>query len=154
MSNFPFPWWDKTVTVYNKEVNPTTNRISWYRTVVENCFWKATNNIFNMGRYGVSTIGVLTETKTIICRIPQSDEYVNRREWHLLTDKSGHFTLENGSIIVLGEVDDVIDEYTKGQRSTDLLAKYKQYDECLEVDTYVDNVQEGISLPHYRIVGK
>ena len=154
MSNFPFPWWDKTITIYNKIVDPTTSRISWQRTVVNNCFWKAENIMFSMGRYGVSTIGVLTENKTIICRIPADSRFVDKRTWKELEDKTDYFTLANGDIIILGEVEDVIDEYTAGKRSTDLISKYKGYDECLEVDTYVNNVQTGVDLAHYRVVGK
>ena len=71
MSNFPFPWWDKTVTIYNKVVDPTTQRITWYSTVVENCFWKYVNNLYNMGRYGMSTVGVQLEIKNVVCRIPK-----------------------------------------------------------------------------------
>lgn len=112
--------------------------------------------MFSMGRYGVSTIGVLTENKNIICRIPKDERYVDKRTWDTLneSERSEYFTLANGDIIVLGEVTDTIDEYVAGQRSTDLLTKYKKYDECLEVDTYVNNVQSGIGLEHYRIVGK
>ena len=154
MSNFPFPWWDKTITIYNKYVDPTNQRISWYRTFVENCFWKAQNLMFSMGRYGVSTIGVLTENKTIICRIPKQDNYVSKRVWDKTADKTGYFTLANEDIIVLGEVDDVIDEYSPGQRSNDLITKYKKYDECLTIDIYADNVQTGVNLEHYRVTGK
>lgn len=156
MSNFPFPWWDKTVTIYNKLIDPTTQKVSWYRNTVTNCFWKCENIMFSMGRYGVSTIGVLTENKNIICRIPKDERYVDKRTWDTLneSERSEYFTLANGDIIVLGEVTDTIDEYVAGQRSTDLLTKYKKYDECLEVDTYVNNVQSGIGLEHYRIVGK
>ena len=154
MSDFPFPWWDKTITVYNKFIDPTTQRVSWYRTVVENCFWKAQNIMFSMGRYGVSTIGVVTENKVITCRIPKTDAYLCKKDWLNLEDKSTKFTLANGDIIVLGEVEDVIDEYVSGHRSTDLITKYKGEDTCLEIDTYVDNVQTGVGLEHYRVLGK
>ncbi len=154
MNNFPFPWWDKTITIYNKLIDPTTQRVSWYRTVVNNCFWKAENIMFSMGRYGVSTIGVLTENKTIICRIPEDERFVDKRTWNDLDDRENHFTLANGDIIILGEVADIIDDYTPGQRSTDLMMKYKAFDECLEIDTYVNDVQTGVALRHYRVVGK
>lgn len=110
--------------------------------------------MFSMGRYGVSTIGVLTENKTIICRIPQDKRYLDKRAWNDLETKEGRFTLANGDIIILGDVEEEIDDYTSGKRHTDLIAKYKVYDECLEVDTYVNNVQAGVDLNHYRIVGK
>lgn len=154
MSNFPFAWWDKTLTIYNRIVDPNTQRVSWQRTVVKHCFWKYVNNIYNMGRYGMSSLGIRVETKDIICRIPKDKRFVDKREWKSLDNKTGHFTLGNGDIIILGEVRDVIDEYTAGQRSTDLLAKYKEENACLEVDTYVDNVQTGVGLEHYRVIGK
>lgn len=154
MSDFPFAWWDKTITVYNKFVDPTTQHISWYRTTVENCFWKYVNNTYTVGNAGISARGLTLETKDVICRIPKDDRFVGKREWRELADKSNNFTLANGDIIILGEVEDVIDEYTAGQRSTDLIAKYKEDDTCLEVDTYVDNVQTGVGLEHYRVVGK
>lgn len=154
MSDFPFAWWDKTITIYNKFVDPTNQRVSWYRTVVPNCFWKAQNIMFSMGRYGVSQIGVLTENKTIVCRIPQDERYVNKREWRELEDKTEHFTLANEDIIILGEVDDIIDDYTPGHRSTDIVSKYTDEDACLSIDNYVDNVQTGVGLAHYRVVGK
>lgn len=154
VSNFPFAWWDKTITIYNKLVDPTTQRVSWYKTTVTNCFWKAINNTYTVGSYGKTTSGIILETKSIICRIPKSDNYVDKRTWKDLSDKSGKFTFGNGDIIVLGAVEDVIDEYTTGKRSTDLLTKYKEFDECLEIDTYVINTGTGLGLEHYRIVGK
>lgn len=154
MSNFPFAWWDKTITIYNRVVDPTTQRVSWQRTVVKNCFWKYVNEIYNMGRYGMSSLGVRVETKGVTCRIPKDKRFVDKRTWKSLSDKSGKFTLNNGDIIILGNVDDVIDEYVAGQRSTDLISKYKDENACLEVDTYVENIQTGVGLEHYRVIGK
>lgn len=156
MNDFPFPWWDKTVTIYNKIVDATTQRVSWYKNTVDNCFWKYVNNTYTIGRSGVSSTGVILETKSVICRIPKSDKFVDKKTWRELKDedRKDYFTLANGDIIILGEVEDVIDEYTAGKRSTDLIAKYKEDDACIEIDTYVDNCQTGVGLEHYRVVGK
>lgn len=151
MSEFSFPWWDKTVTIYNKVVDPTTQRITWYKNTAENCFWKYVNN-----SYTIRGSMITLDTKDVICRIPKTDKFVDKKTWQELTDeeRKDYFTLANGDIIILGEVEDVIDEYTAGQRSTDLVAKYKEYDACIEIDTYVDNCQTGVNLDHYRVVGK
>lgn len=149
MSNLPFPWWDKTITIYNKVVDPTTQRVSWYRTVVSDCFWKNVNDT-----YTIKASNILLETKSIICRIPEDERYADKATWKTLSDKSNRFTLANGDIIILGEVEDVIDEYTAGSRSTDLIAKYREVDACLEIDTYVDNVRTGVDLEHYKVIGK
>lgn len=151
MSEFPFPWWDKTVTIYNKVVDPATQRITWYKNTAENCFWKYVNN-----SYTIRGSMITLDTKDVICRIPKTDKFVDKKTWQELTDeeRKNYFTLANGDIIILGEVEDVIDEYTAGQRSTDLITKYKEYDACIEIDTYVDNCQTGVNLDHYRVVGK
>ena len=156
MSNFPFPWWDKTITIYNKLIDPTTQRVSWYKYTVENCFWKAVNEVYTVGGSHDSHSGISLETKNIICRIPQNESYVDKRIWEGLKEeeRKDYFTLGNEDIIVLGEVADTIDEYAEGKRSTDLLTKYKKYDECLEIDTYVINTYTGVGLPHYRVVGR
>lgn len=148
-----FPWWDKTITLYNKYVDPTTQVITWYRNVIQDCFWKNVNNTYYVGTRGISTSGVKLETKEIVCRIPEDERYVDRQTWEELDDRTENFTIGNGDIIVLGEVDDVIDETIQGQRSTDLVTKYKKYDSCLMVDTYVINTYTGVSLKHYRVVG-
>lgn len=146
--NFPFPWWNKKLTIYNKVVDSTTQRASWVSTVLENCFWKNVNGTYYAGK-------MKFETKDIICRIPKSEKFVSKRVWDTLTSeqREGHFTLANGDIIILGEVEDVIDEYTSGKRSTDIVEKYKKYDECLQIDKYVDNTGDGMALEHYRIIG-
>ena len=156
MSNFPFPWWDSTITIYNKYIDPTNQRVSWYKNTVTDCFWKCTNNIYNMGRYGMTSLGVRVETKEIVCRIPESSKFVPKEIWETLSDgeRSEYFTLANGDIIILGDVEDTIDEYTSGKHSTDLITKYKRYDKCVEIDTYIDNVRNGVGLKHYHIVGK
>lgn len=154
MSNFPFPWWDKTITIYNKYVDPTTQRISWYRTVVNNCFWKYVNTLYNMGRYGMSTVGVQLEVKNVVCRIPKDRRFLDKQAWKALSDKTGRFTLANGDMIFLGRIDEEIDEYTQGKRSTDLMSRYKEFDACIEIESYVNNVQTGVGLEHYRVVGK
>lgn len=156
VSNFPFQWWDKTITIYNKLIDPTTQKVSWYRNTVENCFWKYINNTYVTGNSGMSTTGVLVEVKNVICRIPKDDRYVDKRTWKDLSEsqRAECFTLGNGDIIVLGEVNDEIDEYTAGKRSTDLLKKYKEFNECFEIDGYTVNVNTGVGLEHYKVSGK
>ena len=154
MSSVGFPFWDKTVTLYNKYVDSTTQKTTWYRTVIENCFWKDVNETYYVGTRGISTTGVKLETKQVICRIQEDDRYLAKGAWDALEYKSEYFTLSQGDIIVLGEVNDEIDDYTSGKRSTDLITKYKALQSCIEVDTCVNNVMTGVGLAHYRVIGK
>ena len=153
-NSFPFPWWDKTLTIYNKYVDSSTQRVTWYRTVLNNCFWKYDNTTYYVGKYSVKVSGIELETKHVICRIPKDERFLYQQDWRALQDKSKNFTLATGDIIILGEVDDVIDEYTAGQRSTDLVSKYKELLECVEIDSYVINTGTGMGFQHYRVIGE
>ena len=154
MSSIGFPFWDSTVTIYNKYEDPNTQKTTWYRTVAENCFWKDVNETYYVGTRGISTSGVKLETKEVICRIPEDDRFLDKGSWNASNAKSEHFTLSQEDIIVLGEVEDKIDDYTAGKRSTDLITKYKALQSCIEIDTFVNNVRNGIGLRHYRVIGK
>jgi len=153
-NSFPFPWWDKTLTIYNKYVDPTTQRVTWYRTVLNNCFWKYDNQTYYVGKYSVKVSGIALETKNVMCRIPKDDRFMYQQDWRALADKSKNFTLATGDIIILDEVKDEIDEYTAGKRSTDLVSKYKELKECVEVDSFVINIGTGMGFQHYRVIGE
>ena len=147
MANIYPIWWSQTVTIYNKFENPQTQLITWYRTVIEKCFWK--NNIQKL------TVGQETiETNSIICRIPKNDKFLEKYEWiKLPNDKmDGYFTLGKGDLIIKGSVEDVIDEYTKGSRSNDLKTKYAELG-CMEIDNISINTGLGVGMEHYLARG-
>lgn len=142
-------WWDTTITVYNQYKDPITKIISWYRTVVNGCFWKYTGNKVTVG-------SVELQTNTTICRIPKDDRFLQRYEWEALPNDqmADHFTLSPGDIIVKGEVTEEIDETQKGHRSTDFIAKYKKLQGCVEIQQWADNTGKGRNDKHYYVVGE
>lgn len=149
MSTNPYPvWWETTITIYNRYEDPLTNVISWYSSVVKNCFWKYAGN-------KVTINNVTLETNNTICRIPKDAKFKEKYEWvQLPNDKMGnYFTLGRGDIIVRGEVSDIIDEYTSGTRSTDLIAKYKELQGCIEVEEIEINTGKGRNNEHYYVRG-
>lgn len=145
MSKYPV-WWDTTITVYNKHTDATTNVTTWYRTKLTGCFWKY---VRNKAKLGETTL----ETESTVCRIPQNVTFMEKHLWEALKDKSGTFTLGRGDIIVKGEVTDTINEYQSGSRSTDLIAKYKELQGCIEIDTVALDDGPGRCMPHYRVQG-
>lgn len=140
-------WWDKTLTVYNKYTNPLTQVITWYRTVITNCFWKNTSDKVLVGT-------VTLETNNIIARLPIQNNFKPRFEWEKIpNDKmSDYFTLSSGDIIVLGEIDDEIDEYTQGKRLNNFLNKYKKLG-VMTVQEFADNTGVGRNNEHYYVKG-
>lgn len=147
MSNYPV-WWETTITIYNRYEDPLTQLVTWYRTTVNNCFWKYIGEKVVIGE-------TVLETNSIICRIPRDDKFLEKYQWDALpNDEMGdYFTLGQGDIIVQGEVDDIINEYVSGHRSTDLLAKYKALQGCMEVQKVTINVGAGRCNEHYHVRG-
>lgn len=151
MSKPGFPvWWDTTVTIYNKFVDTQTSVVKWYKTVVTDCFWQLTGTEVKVGN-------TTLDSKSIVCRIPKDDRFLEKQDWIKLPndEMEDHFTLAQNDIIVKGECDFVIDEYTKGSRSTDLLSKYREYQACMEITECGNNTGAGRApIEHYVARGK
>lgn len=147
MNNYPI-WWDTTITVYNKYEDPETNIIRWYKHVITGAFWKYTGSTINIGE-------TVLETNTTICRVRKDANFLEKYLWvELPNDEMGtRFTFGQGDIIVKGEVQDTIDEYTTGQRSSDIVAKYKLLQGCIEIQDVAINVGPGRCNEHYMIRG-
>ena len=147
MNNYP-SWWNTTITVYNKFEDPQTQLVTWYRQVIDGCFWKYSGNKVVVGN-------TVLETKDIICRIRIDDRFLEKHEWIAIPNDrmSNYFTLSQGDIIVKGEVDDEINEYQSGQRSSDLKTKYKSLQGCLEIQEWSNNTGGGRGNEHYYVKG-
>ena len=145
MSNYP-EWWNTTVTVFNKYEDPSSRLITWYKTVIHNCFWKNTGNKLIIGETSI-------DTNSTMCRIPLHIAFLERYQWNEEADKSSHFTLSPGDIIIKGEVEDIIDEYASGYRTSDILTKYKKLQGCMVIETFAINTGLGRGLEHYYVRG-
>ena len=143
------PWWEKTITVYNRYEDPTTRVITWHRHKIDDCFWTYEGNQLTIGN-------TTLETNTTICRIPQDKLYLEKYQWNALPNDSlnNYFTLGVGDIIILGDVSDVVDEYASGHRSTDLINKYKDLQGCIIVQNVVNNTGTARCIPHYLVRGE
>lgn len=142
------PWWDDTITLYNKYIEPTTKKITWYRHVIPDCFYKHTVEKLTVGK---TTI----DTNVSICRIRVSPEFLDKKSWMKLSDneRMSYFTLGVGDIVVADETDFDIDEYTAGQRSSDLIKENKEWPGCFTVEVVNINVGGGRGDEHYHVRG-
>lgn len=147
VNNYP-EWWNQSITIYNKYVDPKTRVVTWYKFDIDKCFWKYTGNKVTIGE---STI----ETDNTICRIPKNENYLDKHEWELLTDdaKKEKFTLGTGDIIVKGKIEDEINEYQSGSRSSDLLTKYRNLQGCMQIERCAVNTGTGLGIEHYYVKG-
>lgn len=145
MNNIP-SWWDKTITIYNKIVDIDTQIVTWKRTILKNCFWK----------HNIATTAVdntLVSKEILTCRIPQQPNFISPLQWKDIDCNCCAFTLQPNDIIVLGECHTEIDEYQKGERSTDLLKTYRAIQGCLEIQSVSINTMSGMQTPHYNVTG-
>lgn len=147
MNNYP-SWWDTTITIYNRYEDPQTNLVTWYRHVVSGVFWKYSGN-------KIVVANTVLETKDIICRIRKDENFLEKHIWITIPNDqmSDYFTLSAGDIIVKGEVDDIINEYVSGKRSSDLKKKYKSLQGCLEIQEWSNNTGTGRGNEHYFVKG-
>lgn len=147
MNNYP-AWWNQSVTVFNKYEDPTTRRITWYKQVLSGCFWKYTENELKIGE-------TVLQSAVTLCRVPVNALFKERYEWEQSTEaeRGEYFTFGPGDILVKGEVDEVIDEYTTGRRSSDLLTKYRKLQGCMVVQKCATNTGDGRGQEHYLIKG-
>lgn len=141
-------WWDTTVTIFNKFKDPQTKVVRWYKTVVTGAFWKYVGDKITIGQ-------TVLETNNIICRIRKDSRFLEKYQWEQKPNDqmSDYFTLGKGDIIVKGEVDDEINEYQSGHRSTDLVAKYKELQGCMSIEEIAINVGAGRCNEHYLVKG-
>lgn len=147
MSNYPI-WWETTLTIYNKFEDPQTHVITWFRSIVTDCFWRYVGDKVNIN-------DTVLETNNIISRIPKDSRFLEKHVWVTKpNDEMGnYFTLAPGDIIIKGEVEDNVNEYTAGRRSSDLLAKYKALQGCMEIQEVAINTGRGRNNEHYFVKG-
>lgn len=138
--NYYPPWWDKTVTLYNKVT--TGGKISYYRHILKKCFvGRETNGKSDGGNEG--TDGAVT------VRIRANDKYLAPQGYANsgAAVQASHFTVTPGDVILLGAVkDEMADE--PGKRPHDLLAKYDGF--------FVSGYKDNSDAPpkHYKVVTK
>lgn len=139
-------YWNNTITLYNRHEDKQFNFIKWERHILTECFVKRTNNKMNVGGEQL----IIDDT---VIRIPKQYNYKEPYEWVNLSSDimSDYITLQPGDLIFLGRVMDDIDEYTAGQRSSDLIAKYSAMGSVA-----INSVNININLPnpHYYVKGK
>lgn len=148
MNNIYPPWWETTITLYNRYDDPQTHVVRWFRHVINGTFWKYTGNKVTINK-------VTLETDDTTCRIRKDDKFLERHVWinKPNDEMENYFTLGVGDIIIKGEVEDIIDEYTSGIRSNDIEKKYKNLQGCIRVKEVAINVGSSKCSEHYFVKG-
>ena len=130
---------DQTITIYNKWYDPTTKKTLWPKTVITGASWA--------GCQRITTGEGLTSADGYSVRIPLYaflDGFLKRNVYAVLSDPTGHWTAQNGDVVVLGEGPDIVNGITEVT---------KQFNDCFTVTAvHSDNMTRLLS--HIRLEGK
>lgn len=127
------------ITIYNKTI---TNRAEvFYRTVIRNVGWQATKAIM-----GTKQGALASNVATIFIPSGGNTEYLPPKSWQALSDKSSNWTLQEGDVIVRGNVPE---ELSEDFTPTALRARY---DDVVTI-TSIDAMDLGSANVHHWEVG-
>ena len=125
-----------TVTLYNK-----VDDGNWQRTVLSGAYWNDTKGA-TIRKTGVVPDNSLQLFISLNARTNRA--YKPPKEWQALSDKSDFWTLQNGDIVVKGNVD-----YEIKRSPSELMSKFDN----VRTITAVDDNAFG-SLGHWEVSGK
>ncbi len=130
---------DQTITIYNKWYDPATKKTLWPKTTITGVSWS--------GRQRVTTGEGLTSTDGYSARVPLTvmpDGFLEKDRYQALERPDGHWTAQNGDVVVLGE---------GPEASGGITEITKQSVNCFTV-TAVHTGNMSRLLPHLRLEGK
>lgn len=127
------------ITIYNKYLDGTTEK--WQRTVVDGVFWNDIRGAVTRKTGSSSIDSVLI---IIPCLAKASRAFKEPKEWVALEDKSTSWTLQDGDIVIKGNVDYEIVKSTK---------ELQGYDNVRTI-TAVDTKSFGGGMSHWEVSGK
>jgi hypothetical protein len=146
-------------TVYNKYIDPSTRAEVYQRAVILDVAWenrKAANVLASGGQMSA-------DAATIYISFARGKNYLAPKAWQALASKTGKWTLQEGDVIVKGNVSDEIHPLvpavpgTPGTPAvpaftvTSLKAKY----DFVMVISSVDTMDSGSpSMRHWRVGAK
>lgn len=134
------PFWNETITVYNKRMDCKNGVTKWFVHVVEHCFWCAicSSEADGPGR---------SHRESVLVRVPYNRYYRTPQQWDLCPDG---FTLRPGDLVFRGNVCVPIADIA-GQRVNDRLNE--MHPNCFTIRTVCDNANPSPVLKHLRIEG-
>lgn len=126
------------ITIYNRYF---VSRVETYqRTVIKNVVWEATKAVS-----GRSTGVLASNVATVFIPMQRGTDYLKPKAWQALVTKTGKWTLQEGDVIVRGEItDDITTEY----KLSDLRA---EYDDVVVISS-VDAMDQGSpNVQHWEV---
>jgi len=132
--------YDQKITLYNQRYDPSTKKILWPKTVIENASWAGSQNVItNEGLTSNDGYSVRVQKESM------PPGFVERSEFVALDDHTGYWTAQNGDVVVLGEGPEV-----SGESITEIT---KRFTNCFTVVTVNTANLKRPLLAHLRLKG-
>lgn len=129
----------ETITLYSKRFDAESRTTRWQRTVIAGVSW--------YGCQRVSSGESLRSNDSYSVRIPRDRlpaGFLPQQAFLALQDKTGHWTVQNGDVVLLGSGPDAAGGITEITR---------QFPDCFTVKAvHTDNLHRR--LPHLRLEGE
>ena len=129
-----------TITVINAAYDEANDKDVYLATVLQDCSWFLRDNA------AVERSG-LKNASTVVVRIPadnpKSGEYVDPKTYAGLSDKSGHWTLQAGDVVVKAAV-------TGSELSPKSVAA--AFSDTVTILSVTDN-RRAPNAPHWKVTG-
>lgn len=133
---------DKTVTIYNKRYDNEAKITTWPKTIIHGASWAGCQRV-------TATADGLKSNDGYSVRIPVQavpEGFLKRDVYAVLSDPTGHWTAQNGDVVVLGEGPDVVSGITEIT---------KRFTDCFTVTAvHTDNMSRALLLQHLRLEGR
>lgn len=130
---------NQTITLYSQRYDQETRQTSWTRTIIPGASW--------YGCQRVTPGEGLKSDDSYSVRVPAEHlpaGFLPRQEYLALEEKTGHWTIQNGDVVVLG---------TGPELAGGVTNITKQFSDCFTVTAvHTDNLLRP--LPHLRLEGK
>ena len=128
-----------SVTVYNKYVDPSTRSEKFQRSTIAKALWESVS-----ASVRAKMVNAPADTATIAIPFSECANYLQPKAWS--QDKTGHWTLQDGDVIVRGTIsDEITDLFT----ISDL---YSKYDSILKISS-VAQMDQGSPNTHHYLIG-
>lgn len=143
-----------TITLYNclKGKDNKEKKDVWYKTVLENCFFKTESIVIQNGT-AMSQSGPSSASRSNVytVRIPENEKYIPYSRWKLLPEeeRKNHFTVSEGDIVVYGKC---AEEITGKDENTAAQVMLRNKPDAFKVTSFSDNTRHAFGK-HYRIGG-
>lgn len=132
------------ITIYNKYIEDRAEK--WQRSVVRDVNWQDTKAVM-----GTKQGLLASNVATIFIPMSNNTEYLAPKAWQALESKSSAWTLQEGDIVVRGEVEDEITPADDDTPAVTIKSLYAKYDHVAQI-TSIDAMDMGSpNMRHWEV---